>query len=83
MTGDAKTAVTTLEHCFAVWGDSQVAKHLRPQAKFALARALWESGGDRARARRLASDARDEFIANGGPWVPRAGEIEKWLTAHS
>jgi len=80
--GDPATAVATLERAFAVWGDSQVAKHLQPQAKYALARALWEANRDRPRARRLATEARDELVANGGPWRARADEIDKWLTTH-
>ncbi|MEZ4360260.1 MAG: tetratricopeptide repeat protein [Kofleriaceae bacterium] len=46
---------------------------------FALARALWDSGGDRARARALASQARDELEPAG----PRAvARVDAWLARH-
>ncbi|HEU0035967.1 MAG TPA: serine/threonine-protein kinase [Kofleriaceae bacterium] len=80
--GDAASAVATLERAFALWGDSQVDPHLRPFAKYALARALWDTHGDRTRARSLAEQAHAEFIANAGPWKPKAKEVETWLTSH-
>src|SRR5262249_38177113 len=67
-TGDTATAVATYERSFALWGDTRTYEHLRPDAQFGLARALWLSGGDKARARKLAEDARDGYVANQGPW---------------
>jgi eukaryotic-like serine/threonine-protein kinase len=53
----------------------------RGETRFALARALWESGGDRARARALASSARDEYrrATSAGKNV---AEIDAWLATH-
>jgi tetratricopeptide (TPR) repeat protein len=82
LTGEPTTAVATLERCLELWGTSQTNLHLRPQAKYALAQALWESHGDRVRARRLGEEARAEYIANKGPWLPKADEVAKWLTTH-
>jgi len=79
LTSDAAVAVDTLERALAAWGDFRVAGHLLPSAKFALARALWDSGGDRNRARTLAQEAHAEFLANKGPWQPRADRVAQWL----
>ena len=80
--GDAPAAKATLERAFAIWGDSQRDAHLRPQAGFALARALWDTGGDKTKARELATEAHAQFLANKGPWLPLAHEVEQWLTTH-
>ncbi|HTE52989.1 MAG TPA: tetratricopeptide repeat protein [Kofleriaceae bacterium] len=82
LTGDAAAAVTTLERSLAVWGESKVAAHLIPNTRYALARAVWQSGGDRRRARALAEQAREEYLANRGPWLPKADEVAAWLKAH-
>jgi eukaryotic-like serine/threonine-protein kinase len=81
--GDSAAALATLEHALAQWGGSQVSRHLIPQTKFALAQALWQvPGGDHARARTLAEEARKEFLANQGPWLPLAKEVERWQKTH-
>jgi len=49
--------------------------------RFALARALWDSGGDRARAVRLAEAAR-RFYDGGESTPPAAAETRAWLAAH-
>ncbi len=54
-TGDAAGAVPHLESALAASFVNEGAN--LPGASFALARALWESGGDRERARRLAAQA--------------------------
>jgi serine/threonine protein kinase len=82
LTGEPSAAVGTLERALAAWGDSQITPHLIPTAKFALARALWEAGGDRPRARSIAEDARAGFLANKGPWLPKAEEVAAWLKSH-
>ncbi len=51
------------------------------EARFALARALVESGGDRGEARALARGARDEWARIAGADAARA-EAEAWLAAH-
>jgi tetratricopeptide (TPR) repeat protein len=47
--------------------------------RFALARALWESRADRARARALAAEARDYLAAAGASWKSDLAEIEAWI----
>ena len=50
---------------------------------FALARALWDTSGDRARARALALRARERFAATGAKGAPHVREIDAWLAAHA
>jgi tetratricopeptide (TPR) repeat protein len=50
------------------------------QTKFALARALWDSGQDRARACRLAIEARSLFAK--ATLTPNAGQVDDWLVSH-
>ncbi|MGZ3426110.1 MAG: tetratricopeptide repeat protein [Polyangia bacterium] len=53
------------------------------EARFALAEALWSSGGDRARARRLAVDARAGMAAESNSLAKRLLiEIDAWLARH-
>ncbi|MBS2023413.1 MAG: serine/threonine protein kinase [Deltaproteobacteria bacterium] len=52
-----------------------------PQARFVLARALWETHGDHARARKLAMAARDEWKARKDAF-DRTPEAEQWLAQH-
>ena len=49
------------------------------EARFALARALWESKGDRARAVELASQARDGYVRRGYK-TKALSEVKAWLT---
>jgi tetratricopeptide (TPR) repeat protein/predicted Ser/Thr protein kinase len=81
-TGDAAGAVKTLERALRIWGERQNYRHLLPSAHFALARALWETGGDKARARALAEKARQAFLDNKGPWLPLASEVAAWQKSH-
>jgi serine/threonine-protein kinase len=53
------------------------------EAKFALARALWDSRGDRARARRLAQEARSDYAKGGAGDEADVKEIDRWLASHS
>ncbi len=48
--------------------------------RFALARALWTAGADRARARRLAALARDTYAAT--KHAKQTDEVDAWLAAH-
>jgi tetratricopeptide (TPR) repeat protein/predicted Ser/Thr protein kinase len=51
-------------------------------ARFLLARALWDGGGDRARARALAEQAREGYVGQPG-WMRGALDaIDAWLAAH-
>ncbi|HUJ58811.1 MAG TPA: tetratricopeptide repeat protein [Kofleriaceae bacterium] len=50
-------------------------------AKFLLARALWGSGGDRSRARSLATAARTTFATSQPPVTDQVAAIDRWLAA--
>jgi tetratricopeptide (TPR) repeat protein len=53
------------------------------ETRFALARALWDSRGDRARARRLAEEARAADARAAGPEAKAEAErIDAWLASH-
>jgi len=47
---------------------------------FALARALWDASQDRARARNLATQARDQWQQRNNP--RKAAEVSRWLKTH-
>jgi tetratricopeptide (TPR) repeat protein len=81
-TGKPAQAVTTLERALTLWGTSRSNAHLLPSAHYALARALWDSGGDRRRARALALQARDGYRTAGGPWAEAADTVSTWLERH-
>jgi hypothetical protein len=51
------------------------------EARFLLARALWQGGSaaDRARARALATVAHARFVAAGAEWTARADTVAAWL----
>lgn len=50
-------------------------------AQFALARALWDTGGDKVRARKLAEQARDGFARLGQFREPERQQVIRWLAA--
>jgi hypothetical protein len=49
-------------------------------ARFILARALWETGGSRSRAHDLAMQARASFQAEDAS--KSVGEVDAWLASH-
>lgn len=49
------------------------------ETRFALARALWESGSDRSRAIVLAKQARDGYAPLGSAYAPDLAEVDAWL----
>jgi tetratricopeptide (TPR) repeat protein len=53
------------------------------RTRFALARALWGAGGDRARARTLAQQARRELEGSTGLAEPSSRTVDRWLAAHA
>ena len=48
-------------------------------SRFALARVLWELGGDRTRARWLANQARDGYSAAGPGASKQLAKVNDWL----
>jgi eukaryotic-like serine/threonine-protein kinase len=80
--GRPHEAIAPLERSLALRDKDDIDPMDRADTQFALARALWDGGGDRARARELAIDA----IANYGraePGYPTARvDAADWLEAH-
>jgi tetratricopeptide (TPR) repeat protein/predicted Ser/Thr protein kinase len=76
--GNARAARATLEQSLPLM---QIDAHLNAEVQFALARALWASPRDRARALTL---ARQSMSALGGDALTKTvrGRIETWLRAH-
>jgi tetratricopeptide (TPR) repeat protein len=81
--GRAAEAVPLAERALAIHASGNDALEVA-EDRFTLAQALWESGGDRARARSLAEQAQATWVAaapqgqrNENAWVVRA-----WLAAH-
>jgi hypothetical protein len=52
----------------------------RGGARFVLARALWDSGRDRKRARQLAARARADLVSAGH--TAEIAKLDRWLSAH-
>jgi serine/threonine protein kinase/tetratricopeptide (TPR) repeat protein len=52
------------------------------RTRLALARALWDGGGDRGRARELARQAAATFATLGAVWAPRRADAAAWLAVH-
>ncbi len=75
-------ALPLLEHVLAV--------HLRTgrpvpnpaQIRMALAIAIWETGGDKARARALLKEAREDMVKAGDAGKPMLAKLDGWVKAH-
>jgi tetratricopeptide (TPR) repeat protein len=84
--GRAREAIAPLERAVALREGSPAAIAEIAASRFALARALWEGGGDRARALSLAEEARAAIApaaaAHDG-WIRHThDDIDAWLAAH-
>jgi len=73
-----REARESLEHALAIWDPLHLDGPMQASTRFALARALWQSGGDKARARRLAAAAEPAAATNPG----LQAEIKTWREAH-
>ncbi|MBX7080212.1 MAG: serine/threonine-protein kinase [Nannocystaceae bacterium] len=78
LTGDAAAAARSLERAVAIYERRDGTQDGELDARFALAKALLGSGGDRSRARALAEQARDGWRVGA---TPRAAEVDAWLRA--
>jgi tetratricopeptide (TPR) repeat protein len=75
-------AVVPLERAWRIRDGHENDAALVAETGFALGRALWESGGDRERAIRLAADA--EKVYAGRPVLAaQAAEVARWLGARA
>jgi len=74
--GRTREAAAELELALKLGGSEP---SLRAEARFALARALWALGKNRARARELSTGARADYQAAGRP--EKASEVQRWMEA--
>jgi tetratricopeptide (TPR) repeat protein len=79
--GRAPEAVAPLERANRVREAGEPDKLLVAETWFALARALWDGGGDRGRARDLAARARQAY-AQLGTHPKLLTAVEQWLATH-
>jgi tetratricopeptide (TPR) repeat protein/predicted Ser/Thr protein kinase len=77
-----REAVPLLERALATLQKQPGEPTGRGEARFALARALWEGGRDRGRARALASEARSDYTSAEAKDEKHLAEIDGWLDAH-
>jgi tetratricopeptide (TPR) repeat protein len=76
---DARGAIPPLERARKLRERSPGEPMLVATTDFALARALYEAGGDRVRARALAEEARAGYRNVGPGWRKQLAEVEAWL----
>ncbi len=69
-----------LERAFKIREAQETDPSRRAETRFALARALWESSRDRARARALAEEARDSYAK--AELKAKLAEVDSWLHLH-
>lgn len=78
--GNASNAIVPLERAFKIREAHESDPSRRAETRFALARALWESGRERARARSLAEQAHDSYAK--AELKTNVAEVESWLHLH-
>ena len=78
--GDASNAIVPLERAFKIREAEETDPSRRAETRFALARALWESGRDRLRARSLAEQAHDSYAK--AELKTHVAEVDSWLHLH-
>jgi serine/threonine protein kinase/tetratricopeptide (TPR) repeat protein len=77
---DPESAIAPLERAFKIREAQETDPSRRAETRFALARALWEAGRDRGRARVLAEEAREGYA---NPVVKaKLAEVDSWLHGH-
>jgi serine/threonine protein kinase/tetratricopeptide (TPR) repeat protein len=77
--GDASSAVVSLERALRIREITERDQTKKAETDFNLARALWESNKDRARARALAARAKQEYVQ--AALKPKVIEVDQWLRA--
>jgi tetratricopeptide (TPR) repeat protein/predicted Ser/Thr protein kinase len=85
--GDYQAAIPILDESLEIAASSDWEldgwSYTTPMAQLALARALWETGGDRQRARLLAEAARDGYQRLGPFREPERQQAIDWLAKHT
>jgi serine/threonine-protein kinase len=79
--GNADSALIPLERAFRIRAATEKDPTRLNETRFALARALWGSNRDRARARTLAEEAREAYSRISDR--KRLAEVVDWLRAHT
>jgi tetratricopeptide (TPR) repeat protein len=72
-------ALPHLQHSFDAFHQTEVDPRFRGGASFQLAQTLWEEGGDRPRARRMAAKAIEDYRAEAGRFAQEIARVEAWL----
>jgi len=81
--GDPAGALAPLEECLDAGMELYEGfQFYTPMAELALARALWATDGDKARARYLAGQAREHFARLGPFKEPERQKAIRWLAEH-
>ncbi len=73
-------AVAPLERALALAGSPRIAPETAADVRFLLARALWDAGTGRERARELATRAHEALLQ--AHKAPEAAQVTAWLEAH-
>ena len=79
-TADPSDAASYFERALQIRQVRESDATLVAETRFGLARALWESGGDRVRALSLARSAHDAYAKNNRP--RQLSAVDSWLMVH-
>jgi serine/threonine protein kinase len=77
---DALSAIAPLERAWKIREAKETEPARRGETRFALARALWESDRDRARAATLGQNAREAYVQSGDK--TKIADVDAWLASH-
>ncbi|MFY0567693.1 tetratricopeptide repeat protein [Archangium lansingense] len=80
--GQLREAREPLERAVTLSTRVELPPHDIGRARFALARVLWRSQGERPRALSLAREAQAAYARSAPFYAPRAREVQSWLSAH-
>ena len=78
---EPEPALAPLERALAIREKSGAEPSQIGETRFLLARALWDSGRDRARAATLAQAAKSAY-GDKAPWRDKVDAIDRWLAQH-
>ena len=80
--GQLREAHEMLERAVALSARVELPPHDVGRARFALARLLWRSRGERPRALTLAREAQAAYARSAPIYAPRVHEVRSWLSTH-
>ncbi|MDC0740704.1 serine/threonine-protein kinase [Polyangium mundeleinium] len=79
-TGEPTAAIPLIERALSLRASGAEGPYKDASTRFLLARALVAAGSDRARAKKLAEEARATYAAGGEAWAAPRAEIVAWLS---